>query len=62
MSAMFSVESKGLHGPEREAKQTAVLSWTAALELGSQLQHAAIRVEPPAPPGKRYEPATERDR
>ena len=39
---------------------TAVLNWTAALELGSQLQHAAIQVEPPAPAGKRYEPACER--
>jgi hypothetical protein len=32
------------------------LNWSSALELGSQLQAAAIEVEPPPPPGKRYEP------
>jgi hypothetical protein len=38
------------------------LTWVSALNLGSMLQAAAIEVEPPPPPGKRYEPAIERDR
>jgi len=36
------------------------LNWSSALELGSQLQAAAIEVEPPAPIGKTYRPAAER--
>jgi hypothetical protein len=36
------------------------LSWSSALELGSQLQAAACAVEPPPPPGRVYCPAIER--
>jgi len=38
------------------------MTWTQALALGSLLVAHSRQVEPPALPGKRYEPAIERDR
>lgn len=38
------------------------LTWSQALALGSLLTHHSREIEPPARPGKRYEPAVERDR
>lgn len=38
------------------------LNWAQALALGSLLTHHSREIEPPALPGKCYEPATERDR
>jgi hypothetical protein len=38
------------------------LTWHQALALGSLLVAHSQHVEPPARPGKRYEPAVERDR
>lgn len=41
---------------------TVELNWAQALALGSLLVAHSRHVEPPARPGKRYEPAVERDR
>ncbi len=38
------------------------LTWAAAANLGSLLNQASREAEPPARPGRRYEPVTERER
>lgn len=39
-----------------------VLTWSAALLLGTLLREASVAAEPPARPGRTYTPTTERDR